>query len=75
MAPGPPPPAPGGLKPRNPSARKPSPPRQDGSDAEKTFQQKLDEIKRLRANSSTAPPPEPEREPTRRTIFEGGASV
>jgi hypothetical protein len=72
MAPGPPPPAPGGPKPRNPSARKPSPPRPDGSDAEKTFQQKLDEIKRLRANTSTIPAPEPER---RRVIVNGKPSL
>ena len=72
MAPGPPPPAPGGPKPRNPSARKPSPPRPDGSNAEKTFQQKLDEIKRLRANTSTTPAPLPE---LRRVIVNGKPSL
>ncbi len=66
MAPGPPPQIPGLPKPRTSSARKASPPRPGQTDAEKTFQQKLDEIKRMRATTN------PER---RRVIVNGKPSL
>lgn len=70
MAPGPPPPVPAVPKSKTSSARKPSPPRPGQTDAEKTFLQKLEEIKRMRA--STTPAPVAER---RRVIVNGKPSL
>lgn len=68
MSPGPPPPIPAVPKAKTSSARKASPSRDD---SEKTFQQKLDEIKRMRATSTTGPNA-PER---RRVIVNGKPSI
>jgi hypothetical protein len=65
MAPGPPPPVPAAPKGKMSTARKASPPR---ADTEKTFQQKLDEIKRQRATSTNV-------QERRRVIVNGKPSL